>query len=260
SSMGEERSASVNKMMSPRASREPCRTLKPLPRLMPFEITRSWGIFPRHDSATAAVRSVEPSSTTMTSVFRRLLPMWPAMRSRVAGNRSSSLNEGMMMESSGAGLKGVPGPSNRNGQEAAQSGNPRGVPKHSYFHGASEATIADVLPYQWGRSCVLLRSIVPVADRAAMERPRPRGWHHKVRIPSAPTSHRRSAHGHSGNPNAAGDRPPTVPVPGGTRRYKLRESEGKARRLDIQSRFQFRELVQSRAIAGPPSSLQRYRV
>src|SRR5215472_9191361 len=70
SSIGAERSASVNKTMRPRDCSTPWRTLKPLPRLRAFGTTRSEGSLPRKDSATAAVRSVEPSSTTRTSTSR----------------------------------------------------------------------------------------------------------------------------------------------------------------------------------------------
>jgi len=67
--------ASVNKTTSPRASSEPWRTLNPFPRFTPFETTRSIGSAPRQASATAAVRSVEPSSTTITSVLGRFCRM-----------------------------------------------------------------------------------------------------------------------------------------------------------------------------------------
>src|SRR6266566_3832595 len=70
SSMGAERSASVKSARRPRASCMPWRTLWPLPRFTPFETTRSEGILLRKDSATAAVRSFEPSSTTRISASR----------------------------------------------------------------------------------------------------------------------------------------------------------------------------------------------
>src|SRR5258707_11444164 len=69
---------------------------------MPFETTRSVGILMRKYSATAAVPSFEPSSTTRTSAFRPDAERYAPIRSRVSGRRNSSFYEGMMMERSGA--------------------------------------------------------------------------------------------------------------------------------------------------------------
>src|SRR3989442_5636673 len=69
---------------------------------MPFETTRRAGILMRKYSATAAVPSFEPSSTTRTSALRPDVERYSAIRSSVAGRRDSSLNEGTMMERSGA--------------------------------------------------------------------------------------------------------------------------------------------------------------
>src|SRR5260370_29133647 len=53
----------------------------------------------RKDAATSAVRSVEPSSTTSTSVLRLEALTYAAINSSELGRRSSSLKEGTMMES-----------------------------------------------------------------------------------------------------------------------------------------------------------------
>src|SRR6266851_1441199 len=77
----------------------PWRTLYPLPRFSPFFSTRRFAMRSAKEAATSAVRSVEPSSTTSTSVLRFEALKYAAMSSKDRGRRRSSLKDGTMMES-----------------------------------------------------------------------------------------------------------------------------------------------------------------
>ena len=97
SSMGDERSASVNITMSPSACRIPWRTLYPLPRLVGFSSSRTSGAVWANSFTTAAVSSREPSLTTTTSAFQPRARIQSTTERRVAGIRALSLYAGITM-------------------------------------------------------------------------------------------------------------------------------------------------------------------
>ena len=94
SSSGVLRSASLKARCSPRARSMPSRTAAPLP-LFPSKLTTvSCGHLPAQRRASAAVSSVLPSSTTITSYSSSAASRYCRMRSRVPGSLSASLYAG----------------------------------------------------------------------------------------------------------------------------------------------------------------------
>ena len=94
SSMGALKSASLNSAHSPWASRMPWRTEYPLPRFPGLRRTRAPA-----EAATAAVPSLEPSSTTTISENSHApVARYPRIVARVEGSRFSSLKAGMIMD------------------------------------------------------------------------------------------------------------------------------------------------------------------
>ena len=100
SSMGVARSASMKSTRSPRARSTPARTAAPLPWLCGRQRSARAGSVSMWASTREGVRSVLPSSTTMTSASRPSARRKAKVASRVAPRRPTSLWAGITMVSS----------------------------------------------------------------------------------------------------------------------------------------------------------------
>src|SRR6202158_5241242 len=180
--------------MRPCASIIPSRTLLPLPRFLLLAPTRSRLISPWNALATSAVRSVEPSSTTMTSVSRLLARIYADISASVTGKRSSSLKDGITMESSGGTELIVAGiPSSRAHREVERSGKTRAWWYERYHGCARSAANPDFLHRPRAQPFFRLRQVAREEARALMAAPQPREWRRTVRIPANQAYRRRSA-------------------------------------------------------------------
>src|SRR6516225_5836362 len=220
-------------------------------------MTRNRGIRPRQDSATSAVLSVEPSSTTITSEFGRFSRMYWAIFSSVDGRRSSSLNEGMTIESSGALLTAIPNLSSHVVPARARNDKipaaPRGTP------GPGESLTPDVgaLQDRWGQSFAHLLGVARAAALAVPARPPPPEWRQRAPIPSIPEYRLPNAHVHCRIREPAGAAKPFWPTRGGTRWYKLRAAVTTAPPPDNRCRCRFPALAPFPTSAVPRTSTQQ---
>ena len=107
SSIGVERSASVNRTCAWRATSMPRRTLPPLPVFRELRSTDTRPDARPSSAATSLVPSTLPSSTTMISTGSARLRAYSISRLSVPGSRRASLYAGTTIESPGAAVFGA---------------------------------------------------------------------------------------------------------------------------------------------------------
>src|SRR6202795_2085560 len=259
SSIGADKSASVNSTSLPCASSIPRRTLNPLPRLPSLEITRNCPISLSNERATSAVRSREPSSTTMTSVSRLLSRIYSEIFAKVAGRRASSLKDGMTIESSGAALIEMEIPSIRARQLAEQIGTALGLWSEARDPCARSVATLGFPHRPPGRSSDRQPQAVRPAGPAPTVPPQPQESHRMAPAPANPACHRRNAHEHSRSPGAPAAQTPPLPAPSGIRWCIPRSPGSPELPPDNRNRPRFPAPFCSRSSAAPPSSPRRCR-
>src|SRR5271155_4987054 len=181
-------------------------------------MTRRFGSVFRKDSATSAVRSFEPSSTTRISVSSPKFGRKAAIRSRVAGRRNSSLYDGITMERLGAPELIAPAvPSIHDSQSAVRSGTPPGCAFRKNCHAVPGKAILGCPRLPPAKSSGPPPRAENEAVPARRALPRRRGWHQTEQNQGAPECHRHSEREHCHIRDAQAALLRKQPVPSATR-------------------------------------------
>src|SRR5260221_14730608 len=134
----------------------------------------------------------------MTSVSRLLARIYADISASVTGKRSSSLKDGITMESSGrTELIVAESPSSRAHREVERSGKARAGWYEKYHGSIRLAANPDFRRRPPAQSFFRLRQAAREVARARRAPPQPLGWRRTARTPANPGSRRRSAREHS---------------------------------------------------------------